>query len=233
MIKELKNVLEVLQSVGIEEAVIDPAEDGSVIRAASKEGAIVIFDCIPEKVANFSMGIHSVRALLSRINLFDVEKASASISDDGENVLDMEIKQGRKKAIIRFSDPKRLSAPTTVPDSEKSDDIVFKEEYVQYLSKAIAAMSFTGKKEERTISIHGDGDSLHISISDGEEDSFDEEIEASGIETDKCRWDVVPFQRVMTKSMDYAGQASFVVDEYGIATFDLAVMKVMIAPMAS
>lgn len=236
MIKELKLILEILQSVGVDEAVIEPnGDDGSRIRAANKDGNIVIFDDIEFAITEFPMGIQSVRGLLSRINLFDTDKASVETEDDGKTVRDMVIKQGRKKASFRFANPARIMAPTSTPDSTPSDVLTFSEEYVQYLVKAIAAMSFTGNKEERTISIHGDGEALNIRISDGEDDAFNEVLEDIEVETERGSWEVTPFQRVMNKASEYNPnkEANFVIDSFGVVTFSLEHFNVMIVPMAS
>lgn len=236
MIVELKLILETLSSIGIEEAIIEPNENGSLIRAANKDGNIIVHDVIPEAISDFPMGIQSVRGLLSRIDLFDIEKCSAVLDDDSDHIRDIKIKQGRKSATFRFASPRNIQAPKNAPETNESDVLTLDKEYVKYLGKAVTAMSFTGDKAERTISLHGTDKGLSVKIFDGEDDSFDEVLEDIQIETNKGVWEVNPFQRVMNRSSEYNttdGSATLVIDELGIAMFDLSYIKVMIVPMAS
>lgn len=239
MLKSLKQILEVLHSLGVSEAIIEPDDGQTRIRAAHGDGSIVVYDHIDDNdVVDLPMAIQSVNGLLSRLNLFDVNKASADIEDNGNIITDIRIKQGRKKASFRFAEMKNVAVPSQKPETTPSDVITFPSDYVKYIGKAISAMSFTGDKKERTISVKGDGGSgvLSISITDGEDDSFDEEIENVNIETERGIWEVIPFQRVMNKSSDYNshddGSANFTIDEFGIATFQVGLFSVMVLPMA-
>lgn len=232
VISELKLILEGIQSVGVDEAIIEPFEDGSRIRAANKDGNIVIFDKIPETFSDVPMAIQSVGGLLSRINLFDENKASADLELGDECVTDILIKQGRKKATFRFAAPRNIYAPPKVPESDESDVVEFDKEYVQYLTKAIAAMSHTGNKENRTISFHGEESGFSVTISDGDVDAFDEIVDTINVETTRGCWEVVPFQRVMKQSTEHDGISRFTINNFGICTFDLGLFRVMVAPMA-
>lgn len=237
MIIQLKLILETLSSVGIEEAIIEPSDNGgTIIRAANAAGNILIYDEIDDRISESPMGVQSVRGLLSRIQLFDADKCTASLEDGGDFIRDIKIKQGRKSATFRFCPPKNIHALKTVPNSTKSEVLTISKEYVKYLMQAITAMSFTGDKEERTISLHGTNKGMSVKISDGEDDSFDEVVESVVGETTAGSWEVIPFQKVMSKSSEYNTtdkSASFVIDDLGIITFDLSFIKVMIAPMAS
>lgn len=236
MISDLKLILETLSSVGIDEAIIEPTEQGSIIRAANSTGNIIIYDEVPETISEYPLGIQSVRGLLSRINLFDVDKCSSELDDNGTYVRDIKIKEGRKSATFRFCPPSNIHAPRSAPDTEESEVLTLSNEYVKYLGQAITSMSFTGEKEERTISLKGTERGLVVKISDGEDDSFNELVEGIDTETITGVWEVVPFQRVMNKSSEYNTpdkSALFTIDSIGIITFDLSSMKVKIAPMAS
>lgn len=236
MIADLKLILETLVSVGIDEAIIEPCPEGSLIRAANAAGNIIIFDTIADVVTTSPMGIQSVKGLLSRIALFDIDKCKVEFEEAGDYVRDIKIKQGRKSATFRFYPPKNIAAPKGMPASIESEVLTFTNEYVKYLGQAITAMTFTGKKEERTITLKGATNGLSVTVSDGEDDTFDEVIEDIKTETNVGTWEAVPFQRVMNKSSDYNTtdkSAKFVIDNFGIITFDLSFIRVMIAPMAS
>lgn len=233
MIVEFKRILEVLDSVGVEEVIFDPTEEGTLVRATDKKGSIVVFDEIDEQFSDSPIGVQSVRGLLSRINLFDVEKSTIDLDEGSNYILNILIKQGRKKASFRCAPPKRILAPPSAPDSVWSDDIEFDSDYVGYLNKAITAMGFTGNKEERKITLNGGSDGMRITISDGEDDSFDELLPEITAEITPGAWEVAPFQRAMLKAAEYSGSTKFRVDNYGIACFNLCHLSVMIVPMAS
>lgn len=236
MIVELKLILETLISVGIDEAIIEPCENGSLIRAANGAGNIIIYDTIEDEIVTAPMGIQSVKGLLSRISLFDVDKCTAEYTHGTEYIRDIKIKQGRKSATFRFCPPKNIHAPKSMPHMEYDKPIVLTHEYVKYLGQAITAMSFTGEKEERVITLKGSQKGLSVKISDGEDDTFDDLVESIDTETPSGTWEVLPFQRVMNKSSEYNTTdktASFIIDEIGIITFDLSFIRVMISPMAS
>lgn len=235
MLKSLKQILEVLHSLGVSEAIIEPDNNQTRIRAAHEDGSIVVYDHIDDHIVDLPMAIQSVNGLLARLNLFDIDKASADMKDNGDIITDIKIKQGRKKASFRFADKRKVAVPSQKPETTPSDVLTFTSEYVKYLGKAISSMSFTGEKKSRTINVKGDGEVLNISITDGEDDSFDEEIEDVSVETERGIWEVIPFQRVMNKASDYNkddGSANFVIDEYGIATFQVGMFSVMVLPMA-
>lgn len=237
MIIELKTILEALNSVGIEEVIIEPNDDNesSRVRAVSKDSSVVVCDDIPIVFVEYPMGIESVRGLLSRLNLFDTDKASITMTDGNDVIQDITIKMGRKKASFRCCHPKHISAPSEAPDSTKSDVITFNKEYVTYLGKAVAAMSFTGEKDKRTIALHAEDGTMSVKISDGQYDSFNEVIEDVEVETEHGVWEVSPFQRVMNKAVEYSetDEANFTIDDFGVATFSLGYFEAMIVPMAS
>lgn len=237
MIKDMQRILEILNAVGIEEVIIEPnGNGGSIVRGVSRDSSAVIYDDIPIELTEHPMGIESVRGLLSRLNLFDLEKASLSMEEKNGIINSITVKMGRKKATFSCCELKHISAPSEAPDSETSDVLTFTKEYVSYLGKAISAMSFTGEKERRTIAIHADGDTMSIKISDGQYDAFNEVIEGVEVKTERGVWEVGPFQRVMNKAVEYSGDeeaANFVIDEYGVAVFVLGDLRVMIVPMTS
>ncbi len=236
-IKLLKNVLSVMDGVGINEAVLEPNSSGGTrIRAANKDRNIIVFDEISDHLVDMPMGIQSVRGLLSRINLFDAEKASMTFTDNGEIIRESTIKMGRKRAGFKFARPDKLGVPKMIPgDLSMETFISFSDEYVKYLSTAITAMSYTGDKKERTISLLTEGDdSAIINIYDGEDDSFNDTIEDCPISvSEKASWEVVPFERVLKSAVDWSetNTAKLSVTEHHIAVFEVGTIKVMVGPI--
>jgi hypothetical protein len=231
----LKTLLEVLSSVGVEEAVVEPSEDGTLVRGANKDRSVIIYHTIPDSLLECPMGIQSVKGMLSRLELFDSAKSAITTTTHNDLISDLTVKQGRKKASYKCAEPSALTVPKKVPgDLSIVKEITFDKAYVDYLSQAITAMSYTGSKQERSISISVKGGDLELTIFDGEDDSFVDEMKVDDFEdTKKISWDVQPFQRVLKQSLECRGEsAAFTISEHGIAVFDLSLINVLVAPIS-
>lgn len=237
MIIDLKNILDCLDAVGVEEVVIEPSEDstGTLVRGADRKRDIVVFDTVEGIIlTEYPIGIQSVKGLLSRLSLFD-DDATIELEDDGEMVMNIKIKKGRKKASYKCAAAEHLSVPKFVPGDlqvEEDKSIVLTKEYVSHLSHAIQSMSFTGSNEQ-SLSVKVDSHNAVISIYDGEDDSFTDELKNVGLEScDKSSWGVKPFQRVMKCSIEGKDQTAFTVNEHGVAVFTVGLIDVIISPFA-
>lgn len=231
---EVKELLRVMDKVGISEVVFEPTDEGKTrLRGANREKNITIFDEVDVSLVDLPMGIQSVKGLLSRVSLFDEDKASMTTKDNGDIITDITIKEGRKKAGFKSAVPKHLAVPDLVPGALESEErITLEESYVKYLSTAITSMSYTGEKKERTISLTSEDGKAEITIYDGEDDSFQDTLEDSEYNLDDvASWEVVPFERVMKASLEETGDATFFVTDHHIAIFDLGIFNVMIVPL--
>ena len=244
-IKILKELLTTLDDAGITEAVFEPFDDsGTRIRGANKEKNILIFDTLDYELVSLPMGVQSIPGLLSRIALFDEDKAKIVTEDDSKVIVEMTIKQGRRKASFRFGNPlakkgghQSLNVPGQI--SENIDDVqelVFEESYVKYISSVISSMGYTGNKKERIISLKNNDESGTISlrINDGEDDSFIDEIEVAEVSlTSQAGWEVTPFERMLKQSMEVnpGKKAKFGITENHVAVFDLGVIRALIVPL--
>lgn len=233
---KLCDLLRTLSSVGIEEVVFepDPSTEGStLIRGANKDMNVIVYHSVPYQLTEHPMGVQTVKGLLARVELFDVSVAVLTPSEKNDVVYDLLIKKGKKKASFKCSPPDRLQVPKKVPgDLSITSDIVLEKDYIDHLNNAISAMAFTGSKAERSISLMVVDNKATISIYDGEDDSFSDELEVQFNDTKKFSWDVAPFQRVMRSSEDSQGKARFTISEHGIAVFDLGVLNVLVAPVS-
>lgn len=237
----IKSLLDTMNTVGITQAIIEPDEEGGTrIRAANNDRNIIVYDRIDDEIVELPMGIQSVPGLLSRIQLFDEEKASIVLTDNGKVIQDATIKQGRKKASFRFADPTKRDAipvPSRVPgDLSMTNCITMADEYIKNLSSAIMAMSYTGNRKERTISFKkGDDENLVVKVSDGEDDAFIETLENTEdfIIEHTATWEVVPFERLLKAARDSNKNkvATFAINDYHVGVFDLGVLKVLISPL--
>lgn len=239
-IRKFKDILEVLNSVGVEEVIFEPTDDnGTRIRGADKHKRIVVFDTIEDELVTASLGIQSVRGIMSRLSLVDLEKASVSLetkdSKDGEFVINFAIKQGKKVASYKCANPfnKSLAVPSVIPNTDAESEINFSAEYTTYLLQALQSLSITGDKEKRYIMMEAKNDVLTLEIFDGEDDSFGDDLEDVVTEDfSPTKWEIEALQRMVKVNTD-GGKQGFVlgITEAGIAVFDMDVISVMIVPL--
>jgi len=230
----IKVLLEALTSVGIDEAVLEPVDGGTLVRGANKDLNVIVYDIVDDTLVEYPLGIQSVRGLLSRLNLFETAKAVIEVEARDGRVVDIMIKQGRKKASYKCAEPSSLSVPKKVPgDLDITNSIVFNSEYVDHVTQAVSAMSFTGSKAERTVSIAVKDNVATFSIFDGEDDTFSDELDVDFPDIRAVSWEVSPFQRVMKQALDSnSKECRFTITEYGIAVFDLSGINILVAPVS-
>jgi hypothetical protein len=240
-ITEIKLLLEVLSSVGIEEAVFDPLvdENMTLVRGASSDKTVVVYSKIDGMFDEHQIAIQNVRALLSRFHLFDDATAVCSFSTNKGIVYNIDIKQGRKKATYKCARADMLGVPKEIPgDLQLTNPLTIDKVYADYITKATASMGMTGTKKERTISIKVTDGQAELNIWDGEDDSFVDTmaVDPAVANTDKSSWPLVSFQKVMRQSVENSGaeaRASFVISEHGIAIFDMNVIDIMVVPVVT
>lgn len=239
----LRDVLDELVTIGVDEVVLEPieGEEGTRFRGANKAQNIIIFDTLEETLVTIPMGIQSVKALHSRMQLFDLSKASVTLDDNDKHIKGITFKQGKKKATYRTANPKLLGVPARIPDADiVGDGIVFTKDYVSYLLNAAQSLSLTGNRDERKLSISVEENEMTLSINDGEDDSFTDVIDVGTTNTQninipKCSWELDPFKRVLKQSSECTVDetARFSITEFGIAIFDMQPLSVIVAPMTS
>jgi hypothetical protein len=242
-IKLTKALLTELSSVGISQMIVDPVEGGTQFRGTNDNRSLILFDTIREELTTSPIGIKSINALLSRINLFDEDKAKIELIDTDEGFCrDIIVKHGRKRVTYRCHEPspKYIQAPKHIPGNftiTAENAIMFNKDYVSYLSTAISAMAYTGDKEERSIKVTANEGVVTVSIFDGSDDSFvdvvegfDENLKLEGV------FDVASFSRVMKQSVNSPsndGFAVFTISEQGVGVFRLEYMDILVHPSVS
>lgn len=233
----LKDVLDELTTVDINEVVLEPSDSGgTLIRGANKAQNIIIFDELEDKLVELPVAIQSVRGLYSRLQLFDLSKASIKTDDGDKYMKGLTIKQGKKSATYRTANPKLLGVPTQLPPvTVVGDEIVFEKDYVTYLLNAFQSLAMTGNKEERKLSIEISGGELSLSIFDGEDDSFNDTMSVEGEDIPKASWELEPFRRVLKQSIECTtdNTARLTITDFGIAIFAMQPLSVIVAPMTS
>ena len=231
-------LLEELDAIGIDQVVFDPYEDEkTLVRGSDKQAGVLVFHVIDEKLSDDAIGVQSVKGLLSRLQLFDHNKASITLETDQGRVYNINIKEGKKKASFRCMDsPDKAPCPSRVPgDLNMDSPFTFSKEYVDYLGKGIAAMGYTGEKEGRNIGISVNADQMTINIFDGDADTFTDVITLDEGSSEEYRgtWDVGSFQRIVRYSVKVSEDETvkFVITEHGLGVFRLDLLNAIAAPV--
>lgn len=238
-IQKLESLLEMLSSVGVEQVKISPTEDGSFISGAGSSGNVLVYDELDEKFSEYPMNIQNVNALLSRLRLFDTTKASITLIDNNRGdeslITSMTIKQGRRKITYHLN--RKVTTPSRMPDMQfDGEPVTMTQPYVEYLSKAINAVSMTGDKQRRILKMSSKDGEVNVIVSDGEHDSFSDtqEVDEDVITFEAAQWNVPAFQKVMRQCVDKSKEnvAQFFVSEQGVAIFLMEPVTVMVPPQA-
>jgi len=211
-----KELLQELSDIGINECVIEPVDEGTRVRGSNKDRNTIVFKTLEMELVETPIGIQSVRGLLSRINLFESDKAKITTKDNGEHTQAVTIKQGRRSATFRCAAPENLAVPKVVPDCGITDEnrIIFNADYVGFINDAVSAMSYTGNNAERSISAKVENNEIVVN----------------------CRgvWEIGPFSKLMKLSSHYVdGDAEFSISEHGVAVFRIGVLDALVPPMVS
>lgn len=239
-LKMLKDILEQLTSLSITEAVIEPVvEDGkdyTRVRAGNKDHSIMIFDSVEGKLTDKTMAIASIKGLQTRLALFNEDKASVTVTNGNSFVSSIEIKEGKRKATYTMSHPNIILAPKVMPQYDIYGDVItFSKDFVDYLSEVFNSISFTGKRENRKISIKSGKGELFITVSDGENDSFLETLTADVAENDipTTQWEVEAFKMALKKSSECSVDKSvaFYITNIGTAVMSAQPLSVIVAPI--
>lgn len=238
-IQIIKSILEELIAVGVNEVAFEPTTDNksTLIRGASSDHNIIVYDTYPDLLVPSVLGIQNVRAFYSRISLFDLEKASVNFekSSKSDKIVCVEIKQGRRKVTYKPAQPATLSIPKAMPTMTfVGNEVVFAEDAVDSMMNIFQSMSMTGKKEEQHVAISVESGELELSFSDGESDSFVDKFDVEGEDIPRSYWNMDPFKRVIKQAAERTvnKSAKLSITEHGIAVFDMIPISVMVAPLA-
>jgi hypothetical protein len=241
-IKETKRLLQELSDIGISECVLEPSpteKDSMLVRGSNKERSIIVYKTVKNlKLVDVPMGIQSVKGLLSRINLFDEEKAGIVLDKkDGSYVKSLTVKQGRKTVTFRTGEPSSLLVPKSVPPCEITEKncISFQKDYVDYISQAISAMSYTGSNTDRSVGVKVENKTLTLSINDGQSDSFVDTIDGFDVDDVRGTWDISAFNKLikLSSSLDEDSVADFSISEHGVGVVRIAQLDALIPPLVS
>lgn len=238
MIEELSNVLQIMDSVGVEYAEFTPMEEGGTIVAGrSSSRPIYLLDSVSSDLVPNKVRIRSIKNVLSRIRLFDLTRASVQFvnNNDGSLVHHMEMKEGRRKIKTTFEENDLRIPKVSTNKTNEDSAIILEKEYAEYLTNVMSSISMTGEKEKQFISIGTKDGVTSIEINDGSKDSFVEQIESDSTDTPTTgRWELITVQKVLKEAVkqNEDGVAVINISERGMLHCDVAGFNVMITPFA-
>lgn len=236
-ISQTRELLDILMSVGIEEVVVEPFEDATRIRGSNKDNSVLIFFTTDEYSApEYTLGVQSVRALNSRVSLFgDSSNITIEPNRAKTQISRLLFKEGRKSASFRCGNAADLTVPSKVPGNMEINErssIILTKEYVDHLSSVIASISQTGQRGAQTVSIEIKDEVATITVFDGEDDSFTDQIEVKGLEDKKVSsWEMSAFQRVMKQSLGKDAETLVSIADHGVAVFPVGNLNILVRPI--
>lgn len=242
-ISTMKTILEIVNGVKIEELALIPTENGTLVSGIAPDKTAAIFTEIPEKIEDLPMGILSVKGMLSRMNLFDLEKVSVEPTNKEKSgepyVAALSFKQGRKKSYAVTTHPKMLRVPKEFPDTEPCFQIGLSKEYINYLKKVVSSIQTVSRKEVFFGLEYDGGDEAELSII-GDDDTFREPISAIGVEGEKrsmkISWEVSGVILTLTQAIQWIQEDEDVlidVDHLGVGKVSVGMLEVLLPPASS
>ena len=226
-----KEILEVLDGVDIAECAIY-AEDGkNKIRAVNTDQTTIVFTEVDQFIDD-NIGLLSVKGLLSRLNLFDLEKAGVTFKTNEKNgssfIEQMTIKEGRRRSSVRATSPKSIDAPTQYPQTEKVFNAYLSKSYVNFINKMKSSIAFMPSNSsddiKLTMTVEKGSETANLKIVGGTSDDFSDEIECDGNEnmqsdTFVATWTIDSLMRVLKRAamgLDDEDTISVEVNDVGV-----------------
>ena len=206
-LKILYEILVELNRVGIDKGILEPSDNGFLVRGVDTNESIITVDeidspgALPAKLA-----IQSVKTLKNRFELFGVDELADLDYNieyqDQETIKSITLKKGRKKVKNTFSPLSAIQAPmmkngvqfnvisTINFDKDKTDSII----------QAIQAMNHKDKNQS-TITIYNQDGYNYVQLSDGDSDNFVDTIgESNSSEDWRCSWLTESFKKLISEA---------------------------------
>lgn len=234
-----KNVLEILKGIGAKECGIEEKDGMTLVRSISDDAMIGIYTTIEHmgNPAGAGIGILSIQGMLSRIDLFDLEKATVTFTEedasDDSFVSSIHVKQGRRKSDIRTTSPSSCRITKQIPEFEKKFSITFSSDEISMLNKAYQSLrNVTSDKDcEVQLTINEDA-TLNLVMERGQRDRFAETFQGEHLV--ETKGEVVFAAEPLLRAIKQAGawsedqSATVVIDAEGNATVKIGEISTLV-----
>lgn len=243
-INKMKEILDILKGIDINEVGFIAEGDENHVRGISSDRSTLVYSST-ESIVEHSMGIVSVKSLLSRLSLFDEEKMGVELvtrkNDKGTHVSEILIKEGRRKSKVSTNDPQLLGIPTEYPPVVDVFAMSMTKDYIDYLNKMKGSIGSTfsvdqmyvelgfnptSEENEIELSINGDYDNYVDKLTGIiEEDYIGQEF--------SVQWNIDSFMKTMKKaaSVNTDEVIMFTVKNIGILEVSVGDIIVSVVPI--
>lgn len=206
-LKIFYEILVELNKVGIDKTIMEPSENGFVVRGIDANESIITVDeidspsAIPAKFA-----VQSVKTLKNRFELFDYEDLPELDYQleyqDEESVKTLTLKKGRKKVRNTFSPISAIQAPLLKNGISFNiiSTINFDKEQTDSIIQAIQAMNHRDKSQS-TITLYNEDGYNFVQLSDGVSDNYVDTIGESNASEDwRGSWLTESFKKLISEA---------------------------------
>ena len=233
---KLESILQAVSDVGIDEIIIEPVGEKSLIRGTNSDNLIILFDHVGTKLFDHDIAIQGVKSFLSRIRLFDKDKVKLETelrNGDSTYISVLHLKQGRRKTTFRMGKPKSIHTVTHAPGVDNiAASFKLSKADIEKMLREIQSIGQTGSAIEQTITFQAENGEVHYSLYNGEDDKFDDKIQTDVDSFDPVVYDMKNFTRVLRKSLDVKkDEVEVKLIEIMALRFDMGDVDVILAPI--
>ena len=147
---KFKNIVKVINSATIDQAIIECDGAYSKIRAVNDSKSSAVVHTLPFKLEDKKICIPNVKELSGKLDLFDVKEATISASYKDEYVTRITISQGRRRVVCNFAHESTIrDMPSSIKRINISNELKFSRQEFNNISRVVSMfnspyVSFTG-----------------------------------------------------------------------------------------
>lgn len=165
----IRNAIDIATTLGIETMVIDSFS----LRGQNIDNGVIMIKSMKDHKLEFdSMGLGRLNALKNRLNLFGKPSIKYDVVDEDASqsvVAKLKIAEGRSSVTYKCQAPNLIKAAKAINDVDYCK-LVFKDEDVKTLLKGVGVI------ENISVNITIDDETVKITVSEKEGDSFTHEL---------------------------------------------------------
>lgn len=231
---DLKRLFEVLDTVsvaGMKQVVLEPEDNGVKVRGVDEDNSVIVLDTISGDFVPHSLGVHRVGTVLDRLKLFNLDNAKVEVSksDSKEDVIDsILIKEGRKKAFCRFSDPDFIRSPKKMAVDETIATITLTSDKVTEITSAVGALN------PEFLTLRGDGDDIWLDLYEKDtNDQFSDVVGSNESGAWEYNWNVKSFVRLAKQAIKTDDEITLVVGSRSKLTLSVNGIEFVLLPQVA
>lgn len=242
-----KRVFDIINGSDIKKCAILDAGETNQIRGISEDRTTIIFTEVPKFIEKADVGIISVPSLLSRLNLFDEQKAKVAVNvregQNGDYISSMVVSEGRRRSTVKTNDPENMKGeiPKKYPEAKTMMTIYMETPYIRMLDQMRSSIKTVAGQDDFYIRVGykaGSENEIDFSICGGNDD-FDDVLESYNIPDNStafsASYQIDSFMRVFKKAASIEGEAKILVEvnSLGVMEVDVGGIRVSLVPIST